>query len=614
MGFGENYAEVVGDKRRRAAAMIRALKRRGPDSDGVYERDGVNTNVLMIHTRLAVIDPENGSQPMLMNDGGRELALVYNGELYNTAELRTELQALGHRFDTATDTEVVLRAFAEWGGECVKRLNGIFAFAVWDSRAERLFLARDCMGVKPLFFTLRDGVLYFASELKGLFAAGIPARLGAAGVREIMLLGPARTCGCGVFEGIEELKPAECAVFDKNGLKRHVCRDMSDGGTDVITDSFETVREHAADLVTDAITRQTVSDVPLCTFLSGGLDSSLISSITARRFAEEGRKLHTFSVEYRDNKKYFKAGKFQPNADDEYIEMMVKYLGTEHHRVVIDTPELVEALYTATEARDLPGMADVDSSLLLFCKAVREFSTVALSGECADEIFGGYPWYRDPGIRMRAGFPWSQSTEYRASLIRPEYLDGCSPSGYVTERYLATCAKVTETGLSPLEKRMREMMRLNTDWFMQTLLERKDRMSMYWGLEVRVPFCDYRIVEYMYRVPWEYKDYLGREKGLLREAAAVRGLLPDEVLWRKKSPYPKTHNPSYEAAVRERLMEELSQTDCPLLRIVKREEVERLMHNGQHTAWYGQLMNDPQIMAYLIQINHWLRHYKVELV
>lgn len=469
LGFGKAYLSAAAEKKERAEAMIKALKRRGPDSDGIYDREGV----LMIHTRLAVIDPENGAQPMLMKKDGAELALVYNGELYNTEELRRELMSLGHEFVTSSDTEVVLHSFAEWGGECPKHFNGIFAFAVWNSAEKKLFLARDRAGVKPLFFSLWGGVLYFASEIKGLFAAGVPARLGAEGVREIMLIGPARTCGCGVFEGVEELKPAECAVFDENGLRRRTYWDMSEEAADKECGSFDEVCERTADLVTDAILRQTVSDVPLCTFLSGGLDSSIISSITARRFAEEGRKLHTFSVEYRDNKKYFKAGKFQPDADDEYIEEMVKYLGTEHHHVVIDTPELVEALYTATEARDLPGMADVDSSLLLFCKAVREYSTVALSGECADEIFGGYPWYRDPEIRMKEGFPWSQSTAYRASLLRKEYLDGCCPEEYVSKRYLATCAKAKEALQSPLEKRMREMMRLNTDWFMQTLLDIK---------------------------------------------------------------------------------------------------------------------------------------------
>ncbi len=592
-----------------ARKMAAVLKRRGPDDDGYYISP--KSEALLVHTRLAVIDPENGAQPMLYAEDGRRLALVYNGELYNTAELRALLEARGHKFSTNTDTEAVLRAYAEWGADCLSRMNGIFAFAVWDEAARSLFIARDRIGVKPFYYTLYNGTLYFASEIKGLLSCGVPAELDAEGVREIMLLGPAIPCGSGVFKGVFELKPAECAVYDEHGLRKHIYWDYGcEGGT---SESFDEVKEHVRSLVTDAITRQTVSDVPLCTFLSGGLDSSLISSVTARRFAEQGRRLHTFSVEYRDNAKYFKAGKFQPNSDDEYIQIMAKYLGTEHHRVIIDTPELVEALYTSTEARDLPGMADVDSSLLLFCKKVREFSTVALSGECADEIFGGYPWYRDKDIRMTDGFPWSQSTAYRAGLTRREFVPNeKAAQEYVYAKYLDTIGRAESEGLPPLEKRMREMMRLNMEWFMQTLLVRKDRMSMYWGLEVRVPFCDHRIVEYLYRVPWEYKDYLGREKGLLREA--MSSWLPEEVLWRKKSPYPKTHNPSYTAAVRERLREELSQTRCPVLDILDRGEIERLMQHGDHVQWYGQLMNDPQIMAYIIQINNWLKINNIALV
>lgn len=592
-----------------ARKMAAVLKRRGPDDDGYYISP--KSEALLVHTRLAVIDPENGAQPMLYAEGGRRLALVYNGELYNTAELRALLEARGHKFSTNTDTEAVLRAYAEWGADCLSRMNGIFAFAVWDEAARSLFIARDRIGVKPFYYTLYNGALYFASEIKGLLSCGVPAELDAEGVREIMLLGPAIPCGSGVFKGVFELKPAECAVYDEQGLRKHIYWDYGcEGGT---SESFDEVKEHVRSLVTDAITRQTVSDVPLCTFLSGGLDSSLISSVTARGFAEQGRRLHTFSVEYRDNAKYFKAGKFQPNSDDEYIQIMAKYLGTEHHRVIIDTPELVEALYTSTEARDLPGMADVDSSLLLFCKKVREFSTVALSGECADEIFGGYPWYRDKDIRMTDGFPWSQSTAYRAGLTRREFVPNeKAAQEYVYAKYLDTIGRAESEGLPPLEKRMREMMRLNMEWFMQTLLVRKDRMSMYWGLEVRVPFCDHRIVEYLYRVPWEYKDYLGREKGLLREA--MSSWLPKEVLWRKKSPYPKTHNPSYTAAVHERLREELSQTRCPVLDILDRGEIERLMQHGDHVQWYGQLMNDPQIMAYIIQINHWLKINNIALV
>ena len=346
--------------------------------------------------------------------------------------------------------------------------------------------------------------------------------------------------------------------------------------------TFDETKEQVKYLVTDAIKRQIISDVPLCTFLSGGLDSSLISSVTSQEFKKQGKQLHTFSVEYRDNQKYFKASKFQPNSDDYYIEQMVKYLGSE------------------------------DSSLLLFCKEVKSFATVALSGECADEIFGGYPWYRDKDIRMTDGFPWSQSTAYRKSLLKDQFVqDNCED--FVYEKYKATISKVKNSNnLSPLEKRMREMMRLNLEWFMQTLLDRKDRMSMYSGLEVRVPFCDYRIVEYLYQVPWEYKDYKGREKGLLREA--MKDYLPEEVLWRKKSPYPKTHNPSYESAVKSELLEVINDSTSPILDLLKKEKLQELIDGRENVQWYGQLMNNPQIMAYILQINYWMKKFNVKIV
>lgn len=605
VGRGGPLAVSADERQIIAEKLIKALKHRGPDSDGVWQDE----RVLLVHTRLAVIDPENGVQPMVYRQGGRQLVLVYNGELYNTAEVREELEKRGYRFRTDSDTEAVLLAFAEWGERCLDRFNGIYAFTVWDSREKALFMARDRMGVKPFFYAFReDGAFCFASEIKGLFAAGVKARLTSEGVRQIMLTGPARESGSGVFDGVWELCPSECGwLYGDGRFEKRKYWDIEDGG-EMFGGTFEEAREEVRRLVTDAIKRQTAADVPLCTFLSGGLDSSIISSAAAQQFRESGKKLHTFSVEYRDNMKYFRAGKFQPDADDEYINEMVKYLGSEHHRVVVDTPELVEALYEAAEARDLPGMADVDSSLLIFCREVRKYAAVALSGECADEIFGGYPWYRDPEIRMREGFPWSQSTGYRARMIRREHLEGTDPYEYVMSRYRKTAVRAKCEGLSATEKRMREMMRLNLDWFMQTLLDRKDRMSMHSGLEVRVPFCDHRIAELLYRMPWEYKDHRGREKGLLREAA--KGLLPEKVLWRKKSPYPKTHNPSYEKAVRERLREVLSSAGCRVTEIAERSEIEKLISGGERTEWYGQLMNDPQIMAFLIQADHWLRVYR----
>ena len=582
------------------------LKNRGPDQDGIFYSDFS----ALVHTRLAVIDIEKGRQPMIFQQGREKYVLVYNGELYNTEEIRKELSLKGYTFEGHSDTEVVLKSYVCWKEKCVDKFNGIFAFAVWEEHDKRLFVARDRIGVKPFFYTIKDNVFYFASEIKALLCNPlIPCELDKNGVNEIMLVGPARTMGCGVLKNIEELPMGWCGFWtESGGLRKWQYWDFA---CEHKPQTFDETAEQTRFLVTDAIKRQIVSDVPLCTFLSGGLDSSLISSVTSKEYKKQGKQLHTFSVEYRDNQKYFKASKFQPNSDDYYIDQMVKYLGSTHHHVVIDTPELVKALYSAVDARDLPGMADVDSSLLLFCKEVKNFATVALSGECADEIFGGYPWYRDKDIRMTDGFPWSQSTAYRKSLLKDDFIHGKSEE-YVYSKYKSTISKVKDNNsLSPLEKRMREMMRLNMEWFMQTLLDRKDRMSMYSGLEVRVPFCDYRIVEYLYQVPWEYKDYKGREKGLLREA--MKDYLPDEVLWRKKSPYPKTHNPSYEKAVKAELTDVINEPSSPILQILKKDKLQELVNGRENVQWYGQLMNNPQIMAYILQINYWLKKFNITI-
>lgn len=597
-----------------AASIIDTLKRRGPDQSGVYLTDFA----ALLHTRLAVIDPENGLQPMVATYGEKEYCIVYNGELYNTKELRDRLLDSGHKFLSHSDTEVVLKAYIEWGDNFVRMLNGIFAFAIWDKAGERLFFGRDRMGVKPFFFSTRglnDGdcgkVFRFASEIKALLAfPGFPAEIDAGSVAEIFLIGPGRTPGYGVFKGIHELKPAHCGSFSRKGLRIYPYWKLEDHAHD---DTFEQTAEKVRFLVTDAIERQLVSDVPICTFLSGGLDSSIISAVASRKLREAGERLDTFSVHYPENEKYFKPGKFQPDSDDKYIDIMAEYLGSRHHKVFIDSDDLVEALYDAVDARDLPGMADVDSSLLLFCREIKKHATVALSGECADEIFGGYPWYRDESIRSRDGFPWSQTTGYRRSFIRDELIGGIDPCEYVYERYRQTVEETGKMpGLSPTESRMKEMVNLNLQWFMQTLLDRKDRMSMYSGLEVRVPFCDYRIVEYMYTVPWEMKEYRGREKGLLR--AAMRDLLPEEILWRKKSPYPKTHHPGYRAKLSRILRNIIADPTSRLLDIAKKSELEKLLETNRELPWYGQLMTTPQTIAYMIQINYWMDKYRIRIV
>lgn len=607
---GQIYCEAgyVKDRMPIYEKMQRALRRRGPDQRGIY----TDQYAALIHTRLCVIDPQGGKQPMRYERGDEEYVLVYNGELYNTEQIRRELTLRGYCFEGHSDTEVLLQSYVEWKDKCVEKFNGIFAFAVWEKHNGRLFIARDRIGVKPFFYTLRGRSFLFASELKALLCDPDTDRhVSREGLAELLLIGPGRTPGGGVFNGIKELRAGECGYYDIHADKLNIRRYWRLRDREH-TQTFEQTAETTRELVLDAIRRQLVSDVPVCTFLSGGLDSSIISSVADRYFTSRGVQLHTVSVDYKDNAKYFRAGKFQPNSDAAYIEKMNEYLNAQNHLCVLDTPELVDALYEAVCARDLPGMADVDASLLLFCRQVKQIGTVALSGECADEIFGGYPWYRDKSIRDRDGFPWAQSTAYRVGFIQPQMLQGIDPFEYVNERYLQTLADTDVLpGTSAEETRMRQMTALNLHWFMQTLLDRKDRMSMYNGLEVRVPFCDYRIAEYLYSVPWEFKDYHGVEKGLLR--AAMRGLLPDEVLWRKKSPYPKTHNPKYLQAVRGALQNVLSDPSAPILSLLRKEKLQELLTQEVATPWYGQLMTTPQTIAYFLQLNYWLKEYRVLL-
>ena len=464
-------AGLVGDipSRTILERMQRTMRRRGPDQEGIWQGD----SAALIHARLAVIDIEGGRQPMIRRIGENQYCMVYNGELYNTAELRRRLEACGHSFSTHSDTEVVLASYLEWGEACLELFNGIYAFAVWDIRKQSLFFARDRIGVKPLFFTEKNGNFLFASEIKTLLAhPDIDARIDADAVAELMLVGPGRTPGYGVFCGIREVPAGWCGTYSqRDGVRLRQYWKLEDREH---TDSTEETVARVRELVCDAVERQLVSDVPLCTFLSGGLDSSIISAIAARAYAANGQKLHTVSVTYRDNDKYFQKSHFQPNSDDAFISKMNEAIGAENHLVVIDTPQLVQALFEAVEARDLPGMADVDASLLLFCREIRKIGTVALSGECADEIFGGYPWYRDADVRRRQGFPWAQSTEYRVSFLRDEWQEQIDAAAYVDAKYQKTIAEVQPVGVRNADdRRIREMTRLNMSWFMQTLLDKK---------------------------------------------------------------------------------------------------------------------------------------------
>jgi len=550
---------------------------------------------------------------MIRKVGKSSYIIIYNGELYNTPELRKELEQRGHTFSGHSDTEVLLASYIEWGKDCLPRLNGIFAFAVWDDLRQRLFLARDRLGVKPLFYTQRGSSFLFASELKALLANPlVKPVLDAEGLAEVFVMGPSRTPGHGIFKGVSELKPGCFIHADKRGVvqeKRYWSLESR-----AHEDDLETTIAKVRHLVEDSVKRQLVADVPVATFLSGGVDSTALTAIAASAFALDGRgTLHTYSIDYAENDRYFQQSLFQPNADAPWAKLASEKIGTIHHGILIDSAELAAALSDAVKARDLPGMADVDSSLLLFCREVKKDVTVVLSGECADEVFGGYPWFTHREEYTAETFPWIRNIDARMKLLSPETVFVLRPHEYLRERYQQALWEVPRLmGEDALEARMREMFYLNITRFMPTLLDRKDRMSMAVGLEARVPFCDHRLVEYVWNIPWSMKYYGGREKAVLR--LALNGLVPEEVLNRKKSPYPKTHHPAYLAAVRERVLSILADSEAPLNRLIDYEAVRAFAASEEAAVkfpWFGQLMGGPQLLAFLTQVNSWLRDYKV---
>ncbi len=584
--------------------MRKSIARRGDDETGEW----LDKNVGFGHTRLSIRDLKTGRQPIIFEINNSKYVIVYNGEIYNTDELKTDLIKKGYNFKTTTDTEVILFLYIEYGEKCVEMLNGIFAFAIWNGAENKLFMFRDRSGIKPLFYTICDKTLVFGSELKALFKfPNVNPVIDLNSFREIIGIGPARTAGNGVFKDIYEVKPGFFNIFSESGLKEYEYWNLVSMPH---TENYEETVSHTAFLLKDAVEKQMVSDVPVCTFLSGGVDSSIVTALAANFLKKKGKILNTFSFDFSKNDIYFKSNSFQPEQDRPYVDKMLEFYDVNHTYLMCDEKDLAKLLKDAVVAKDLPGMADIDASLLYFCGLVKKHNKVALTGECADEIFGGYPWFHKKEAFESDTFPWSIDMEARTFLFDENFVKRLELKDYVSEKYKESINMVPVfDGESKEEKRRREISFLNQKWFMTTLLDRMDRTSMYSGLEARVPFADHRIIEYIWNVPWKYKCSKGIVKGLLRDAC--KDILPDELLWRKKSPYPKTYNPEYENILKNKIKEILENKNSPVLSILNKNKIYDFidMPSNYGKPFFGQLMAGPQMLAYIIQINYWLEIY-----
>ncbi len=604
--YRENYLLKEELWKETLVKMRMTVNHRGGDQDGEY----LNENVGFAHSRLSIRDVQGARQPMCRRIADNDYVIIYNGEIYNADELAAPLKEKGYIFETSGDTEVILYCYIEYGLEFVSMLNGIYAFAIWDGKEKRLVLYRDRVGVKPLFYSMKNNSLVFGSEIKALFAhPEIIPEADDNTFREIFGLGPARTAGCGVFKGVNEILPGSYAVFSKDCFYEHTYWKLE---AKEHTDNYEQTVEMVSFLVKDAITRQMVSDIPICTFLSGGLDSSIVTAIASNFMSKHNQTLNTFSFDFSGNNLYFKANDYQTSADRPFVEKMLEAYNLNHTYLECNENILADLLTAAMQSKDLPGMADIDVSLMYFCSIVKKFNKVVLTGECADEVFCGYPWFYREDLFHAQGFPWSKDFAARTIMLKDELISSLDLNSYIQSSYEQSIRSTPLLyGENEEEKRHRQICFLNINWFMATLLDRMDRMSMASGLEARVPFADHRIIEYLYNVPWSMKYRNGVEKSLLRDAC--KDLIPSEILFRKKSPYPKIYNPQYESILAKRFQLLINDVNAPINRFISKEKAKSFLSSQKDYGkpWFGQLMAGPQMIAYLLQVNSWLEKYQI---
>lgn len=594
-----NYRRDISNEVYRIEKMNRKLVQRGPDDSGII----VRPHTLLTHTRLAIMDVEKGRQPMELEYQGILYTIIYNGMLYNFKELKEELIKLGHIFKTDCDTEVLIHSYVEWREKCVERLNGIFAFVITHDL--EVFAARDPFGVKPLYYSWKnDGEWLIASEIKAILAEeSIRPVLTKDNFASMIALGPSLEIGMTLYKNIYSLHPGEYLKINKfqhRFYQYHSLKVMDH------RDSFNDTVNKLHYMLSTCINNQCQSDVPLSAMLSGGLDSSIICSIASKQ-----RSLTTYSLLLKDNESYFESNNYQPSQDRIFASTMADYIHSDHRFIEVDQIQMAYALEEAMQARDMCAMADIDSSLLLFVKEIKKDHKVILSGECADEVFGGYPWFYNEDLLCKDTFPWLNHLPQKIALLNPNMrkLDYYGKRKNVYEKELEKISYLdTDTTVDKISKKMTH---LSIYYFMQTLLMRMDGICSSVGIEARVPFADKDIIDYVYNIPWNMKYYEGKEKGILREA--FKNDLPKDIFTRKKSPYPKTYHPKYTEVVSRLLKEEMNSNPMLLYYFDESALQDLIDTQGRsfELPWFGQLMKGPQLMAYIYQFSRWIKAYNI---
>lgn len=533
-----------------------------------------------------------------------ELMACAIGWLRNRAQLLRELGC----YDGAKNSEIVIAAYRRWGAEYVEHIEGPAATVIIDRGNERMLAARDRMGERRLFYCRHGRTVAVADHPDALLDSPYASRtVDINGLNELFALGPARTPGKTPFRDIMELEPGCMLMADRSGVNVRRYYSMN---AIICDDDAETAVKKVRDMLERAV--EDILPMADSAMLSGGLDSTALTAL----MHAAGRAPRTFSVDYLGDERDFTGNAFQPERDREYAKMAAELYSAGHTNIILGHGELCAALGGAMAARGFPGMVDIDSSLLLFVREISGEASNIVSGECGDEVFCGYPWFSGDKISLGSTFPWSGSMELRKSILKKDIADILKPERYAKDVFRAAVDTAPRAiGESDTNARLRTMQHLCFKFFMAALQERALCMCERSAVNVYTPFCDERLAEYVWNLPAEIKFMGGETKGLLRQA--VSDLLPEELLRRKKSPYPKVYAPEYTAAVKKITGDMLRDSTSPILKVVDANVIRQMIDSELPAAglpWFGQLMSGPQMLAYLWQVNEWMRTRRVDIV
>jgi asparagine synthase (glutamine-hydrolysing) len=583
-----------------------ALRHRGPDSSGTW----ISGPVALGHRRLAVIDPEHGHQPWITTaQDERVVALVHSGEIYNFASLRRELECLGHVFRSGSDTEVVARSYVEWGLAAVERFEGMFAFALWDDAKQELWLVRDRLGIKPLYYMSTDGGVLFASEIKGLLCHPSVKPRTTTAMLPLLFNQRLGLPGEVPLQGVRQVKPGGVVHFTEDGSREFLYWQLTEREHSL---SPEETADRLRSMLCDTVARQIVADRPVAGLLSGGIDSSLLCAMGASAMGSDTNGLKTYSLGFRPGESVFVPTALRPEDDTQVAPRVAQDLGLEHAVVDTDLPSLLAVAEASGRARDLPSLGQFDQTVYLLFQKVRESAVVVLSGEGADEILGGYPWLVSPGKvgTSEATFPWLEDSPRLSDCLSDAVWAEHSPRDDEFDRFrtLEATAPIHAGGDGdPADRAHKLASYLSLQGPLQYLLDRKDRMSMAVGLEVRVPFCDHKVVEFCFNIPASMKLAAG-DKTVLRDAA--RGLVPEYVRRRRKSAYPALQSHQYERLVANSVVELLDDPGSPLRPYLDQDRTLGFV-DGNHasTTHAGR----GHFLTPLLEVDRWMRHYDIDM-